>query len=204
MDSDWIDVESLPFSNPGNIVIKENFISAENVKKIYEYCKKTTEWGTQSPLGSDSIHTHIQIQNNSPQIHQILQNCVNDVQYEIEYHFGRELEKANPGLRKWHPGERQDLHADGETAGGWPTYNYIVDYGSIMYLNDNYEGGEIFFPKYHMKLKPKPGTLIFFPSNRNYTHGVNEIISGVRYTSAHFWVPTKNKMLVEMAKINEI
>lgn len=132
-----------------------------------------------------------------------MQTYVNDVQREVEYKFGRQLEQAKPGFRKWYPGEYQDLHADGETAGGWPGYNYIVDYGSIMYLNDEYEGGEIFFPKYDIQLKPKSGTLIFFPSTNMYAHGVTEVTDGVRFTSAHFWVPSKHRILMEMAKMDE-
>jgi predicted 2-oxoglutarate/Fe(II)-dependent dioxygenase YbiX len=143
------------------------------------------------------------IEKNSTQVFHIMQQYVDNVQHEIEYKFGRKLEKTKPGIRKWYPGEYQDIHADGETAGGWPGYNYIVDYGSIIYLNDDYEGGELFFPKYDIFIKPKPGTLIFFPSTNMYTHGVTEVKSGIRYTSPHFWTPTKHKILMEMAKMNE-
>lgn len=196
-------IESLPFADPANIVIKENFITNKHLSEILEYCRSVEEWKSQSELGTDSIHSWELIQKNSPHIYTLMQTYVNDVQREVEYKFGRQLEQAKPGFRKWHPGEYQDLHADGETAGGWPGYNYIVDYGSIMYLNDEYEGGEIFFPKYDIQLKPKPGTLIFFPSTNMYAHGVTEVTDGVRFTSAHFWVPSKHRILMEMAKMDE-
>lgn len=195
--------ESLPQADPSNIVIKENFISELNLAKIIDYVKNAQEWESQSPMGTDSIHNSNEIEKNSPNIFSIMQQYVDDVQEEVQYKFGRKLEKARPGFRRWYPGEYQDLHADGETAGGWPGYNYIVDYGSILYLNDDHEGGELFFPAYGMCIKPKPGTLIFFPSSDMYAHGVTEIISGTRYTSAHFWIPSKHRILMEMAVMDE-
>ncbi len=196
-------IEGLPFADPANIVIKENFIAEEHLSEILNYCHLAEDWQSQSELGTDSIHSWELINRNSPKIYLLMQNYINNVQYEVQYKFGRPLEPAKPGFRKWYPGEYQDLHADGETAGGWPGYNYIVDYGSIMYLNDDYEGGELFFPKYNMELKPKPGTLIFFPSSNMYAHGVREVTDGIRFTSAHFWVPSKHKILMEMAKMDE-
>jgi len=186
------DLESLPSADPSN-----------NLEEIATYCSMASEWDSRSELGTDSIHMPEYIEKNSTQVFQMMQQYVDNVQHEIEYKFGRKLEKTKPGIRKWYPGEYQDLHADGETAGGWPGYNYIVDYGSIIYLNDNYEGGELFFPKYDIFIKPKPGTLIFFPSTNMYAHGVTEVVSGVRYTSPHFWIPTKHKILMEMVKMNE-
>jgi len=194
-----LNLETLPSADPSNIVIKENFVSKEHLVEISNYYLSVHEWESQSPTGIDSIHAPELIEKNSPRVFSIMQQYVDNVQYQVEYKFGRKLEKTNPGIRKWLPGENQDLHADGETAGGWPGYNYIVDYGSIIYLNEEYEGGEIFFPKYDIRMKPKSGTLIFFPSTNMYTHGVTEVESGVRYTSPHFWIPVKHKILMEMA-----
>lgn len=194
-----VELDSLPFADPSNIVIKENFIDEENLYKIITYCKSITEWETKSQLGTDSLHTWEKLLSGSSEVFEILQECVNNVQREIEYKFGRFLESTKPGIRKWNPGEYQGVHADGETAAGWPGYNYIVDYGSILYLNDEYEGGELFFPKYNIHIKPKPGTLVFFPSTNMYAHGVTEVTDGVRFTSPHFWIPLKHRMLMEMA-----
>ena len=192
-------LENLPSADPSNIVIKENFVSKEHLLEIANYCASIEEWESQSDLGTDSIHTPELIEKNSPRIFLIMQQYVDNVQNEVEYKFGRKLEKTNPGIRKWFPGEYQDIHADGETAAGWPGYNYIVDYGSIIYLNDEYEGGEIFFPKYNIHIQPKPGTLVFFPSTNMYAHGVTEITDGIRYTSPHFWIPVKHRILMDMS-----
>jgi predicted 2-oxoglutarate/Fe(II)-dependent dioxygenase YbiX len=197
-----LQLDSLPFADPSNIVIKENFITKEHLAKILDYCRSTKEWESQSQLGTDSIHTPELIEKNSPEIFSIMQEYVDAVQHEVQYKFGRFLERTKPGIRKWNTGENQAIHADGETADGWPGYNYIVDYGSIIYLNDDYEGGELFFPKYNIHMKPQPGTLVFFPSTNMYAHGVTEVTDGVRYTSPHFWIPVKHKILMEMAAMD--
>jgi hypothetical protein len=55
-------------------------------------------------------------------------------------------------------------------------------YALVAYLNDDYEGGEVFFSKFGLSLKPKAGTLLAFPTTEQWTHGVTEVQAGpVRY-----------------------
>jgi len=51
----------------------------------------------------------------------------------------------------------------------------------LSYLNDDYEGGEISFPQSNITLKPKAGSIVFFPSNFIYVHTIAKMKSGVRY-----------------------
>ena len=55
---------------------------------------------------------------------------------------------------------------------------------SVYYINDDYTGGEIDFPGHNLTIKPKANSLIIFPGNENYVHGVNKIIDNDRYSSA--------------------
>lgn len=52
---------------------------------------------------------------------------------------------------------------------------------SIFYINDNYEGGEIVFPRFGITYKPAAGEAIYFPSTYVYNHSVKPVISGTRY-----------------------
>ena len=52
----------------------------------------------------------------------------------------------------------------------------------VYYLNDDYEGGEIEFPRFNLKYKPKANELLLFPSGYSYNHSVHEIIKGTRYS----------------------
>lgn len=52
---------------------------------------------------------------------------------------------------------------------------------SIYYINQDYEGGEIVFPRFGITYKPAEGDAIFFPSTYVYNHSVKPVISGTRY-----------------------
>jgi predicted 2-oxoglutarate/Fe(II)-dependent dioxygenase YbiX len=56
------------------------------------------------------------------------------------------------------------------------------DIATLIYLNNDYSGGEIYFPEYDISHKPEPGDLLCFPDNPDYVHGVSSISNGVRYT----------------------
>lgn len=51
----------------------------------------------------------------------------------------------------------------------------------VFYLNENYEGGEIVFPRFNLTYKPKSNEVILFPSTYVYNHSVLPVISGTRY-----------------------
>lgn len=51
---------------------------------------------------------------------------------------------------------------------------------SILYLNSDFIGGEIFFPKQEILIKPRAGLFLIFPSNGNFPHEVRPILSGQR------------------------
>lgn len=57
-----------------------------------------------------------------------------------------------------------------------------LDYACVAYLNDDYQGGEVFFSRFGIDLKPKPGSLLVFPTTEEWSHGVYEVKAGpVRY-----------------------
>jgi predicted 2-oxoglutarate/Fe(II)-dependent dioxygenase YbiX len=65
-------------------------------------------------------------------------------------------------------------HYDGGTASGRCV-------SAILYLNNNYSGGDIEFIYFNIKIKPEPGMLILFPSNFAYSHKAHPVTSGVKY-----------------------
>jgi len=69
-------------------------------------------------------------------------------------------------------------HYDAHYDGGPSTGRWI---SAILYLNDDYEGGEVEFVAFNEKYKPKAGTLILFPSNYAYTHIAHPVTKGTKY-----------------------
>ena len=68
------------------------------------------------------------------------------------------------------------------------------DYSSIIYLNDDYEGGYTIFPNQNYDSIPKAGKLIVFPSGISHPHGVTEVTSGVRYTMAMWFTKQRQHL----------
>lgn len=57
-----------------------------------------------------------------------------------------------------------------------------IIWGSVIYLNDDYEGGEIYYPDYNYWYKPKAGSMAMHTGNTR--HGVKKVISGDRFCAA--------------------
>ncbi len=77
-------------------------------------------------------------------------------------------------LLKYRENEEYKVHYDGGT--GQPR-----TISCICYLNDDYEGGELEFPNFDIKIKPQAGMLILFPSSYPYKHVAHPVISGTKY-----------------------
>jgi hypothetical protein len=60
-------------------------------------------------------------------------------------------------------------------------------FSCLLYLNDNFDGGELWFPNQNFLFKPKANTAVFFPSTFEYSHGVKSLNKGIRYTITTFW-----------------
>ena len=72
-------------------------------------------------------------------------------------------------------GKEFKIHAD-----DGPMYKAAVS--AVIYLNDDYEGGEIYYPRMDNKIiKPKPGDIAIFPSNYIYEQASLPIKSGTKY-----------------------
>ena len=67
-------------------------------------------------------------------------------------------------------GDDQAAHADCEEPDGSPNQFPWRAFASIIYLNDEYEGGAIHFPN-RPAPELKPGLLAYFPSTANYPTG---------------------------------
>ena len=56
-------------------------------------------------------------------------------------------------------------------------------------VSDDFDGGELVFPKQNLVIKPKKNMVVMWPANRHFPHEVLPIKSGIRYTYVrHFYV----------------
>lgn len=98
-------------------------------------------------------------------------------------------------LIKWPIGSLQEPHADAEYDDHSEHPSPWREYSSIIYLNDNFEGGETYFVNKNLSVRPESGHLLTFPCTLEYKHGVSEVKDNVRYTIASFWTYDKSKSI---------
>ncbi|MEJ6539216.1 MAG: 2OG-Fe(II) oxygenase, partial [Halioglobus sp.] len=71
-------------------------------------------------------------------------------------------------LCRWDVGKQLTPHIDNqdshEYSTPWRTYS------SLVYLNEDFEGGEIFSPRLNEALNPTPGMLVIFSSGPEHEH----------------------------------
>jgi Rps23 Pro-64 3,4-dihydroxylase Tpa1-like proline 4-hydroxylase len=63
-------------------------------------------------------------------------------------------------------------------------FNNTRSISMVYYMNDDYEGGEIVFPRFNIIHKPEKDEMLMFPSIYVYNHEVLPVKSGVRYAVA--------------------
>jgi hypothetical protein len=91
------------------------------------------------------------------------------------------LELAGFGtLQRMQEGVELKSHTDQHTD---PSIRYAV----ILYLNDDYVDGTLFFKNKNIEVRPRPKDLLLFPGNEEYEHGVRHVGKGpIRYVVVGF------------------
>jgi hypothetical protein len=198
------------FGNGKEMIVElENFMTEEEINFLEKAAKSLTIWdvteshvnenGTvvyDSEYWKDRVATQPTLDKNDPSIAPVIAKMFARLKPIVENFYKVEVTPTNSTIVRWLPGQRQNPHADKELHegpdAGMPNDFPNYDLSSLFYLNDDYEGGELYFPLQDVKFKPKKGAAYFFPGDKNYIHGVTEIKSGIRYTCPFFWEITKH------------
>lgn len=96
--------------------------------------------------------------------------------------FARITQDFGYFLLRFDEGQGYDTHCD--QLGG--NRNPLKLLSMVFYLNDDYEGGEICFPRHRIEYKPKAGEGIVFPSGFPFPHAVKPVTKGRRYAVIAF------------------
>ena len=118
--------------------------------------------------------------------HKITGNITEKIQDIFDYSDNLKFDGVGTLQRQYEGAElteHVDNHADPKIA-----------YAVIMYINDDYSEGELFFNRLSLELKPPAKSMLIFPSGENYLHGVRPPGPGaIRYVLPSF-VRTTNKL----------
>lgn len=94
--------------------------------------------------------------------------------YVKRFGINETLYHEHYNVLKYNSNQEYKPHYDGGTGVG-------RSISAVCYLNDDYEGGEIGFENFKVKIKPPAGSLILFPSNYAYMHTSYPILKGTKY-----------------------
>ena len=183
-----------------NILIRENVITKEGIDFLLTHMKQSskedlsvfdpdrsnktrgTEWVTDKKYRDTQL---CPIDPVYPQIQDLMKNIVYNI---INPFYEFEIRDSEiPQLLHYGVGGHYLPHVDGYAEWMNPDGTKIWrksvdrDLSFVLYLNNDFEGGDFVFPNLNIRIRPKPGMMIAFPSTQHYLHGVEPITSGTRY-----------------------
>jgi hypothetical protein len=192
-----------------NIVELENFITESEQKILIDFALNNKIWDEtethvdqdglvlyDANVWEDRVCTYNSLMASDPTILKLIYEMMNRLKIEVNNFFEVEAEETGPAVVRWPIGARQEPHADKEfwvgQECGRPNDFPWYDIAGLFYFNDDYEGGELYFPQHGIEFKPKARAAYFFPGDRYYAHGVRPVKSGNRFTSPFFWTIKKH------------
>jgi hypothetical protein len=182
----------------------ENFLSKDELDSVWEIINRTSEeeWSKayreslsrfcmekfgrddvenlvaegkyEITLGWDDKNLNIQNEPVSRNSHKRISDLISLADSTLELAGFGTMQRMQSGV---HLKSHTDQHTD-------PS----IKYAAILYINDDYKEGTLFFHnKENSDMRPKPGTLLVFPGNEEFEHGVRHVAEGpIRYVTVGF------------------
>jgi predicted 2-oxoglutarate/Fe(II)-dependent dioxygenase YbiX len=148
-------------------LLNSTLFLADESKKIY-FAETTVNDGIKKTSASDGIRFQIPVYNALERL-------------GIP-HTGKVLKRAQ--LLHYPTGAFNNLHADNciiNPKTGDVTKIKEWTHSAVIYLNEDFEGGEIEYPDLNFKFKPKIGYCVIHPAGAEFLHRVNPVTKGDRY-----------------------
>jgi hypothetical protein len=191
-------------ASPDRIIYEENFVELDDLKYIQKFVGTINEWNNPLPdtfnddgdciyeanywwnrVCSGDIIEKLDIT-----AFKIVDKYIQKMARLIEDTHRVTVYERPPVIVRWTPGTEQSPHSDKQLNDGRPNPFPLYDINSIIYWNDDFEGGEFYYPEYELEFKIKAGMAVAHPGDIHYLHGVRQVISGVRWTTPSFYTIT--------------
>jgi predicted 2-oxoglutarate/Fe(II)-dependent dioxygenase YbiX len=193
-----------------NILIAPNVISKEGVAFIIEHAKRQKkedlsvfdpEQSNKSGNTKFSVDKKVRdtqmidLEDIAGEIIDLYRNVVTNV---INPFYEFEVKDSElPQLLHYGIDGHYMPHCDGESLWKPPGNEPLIwrkstdrDLSTVLFLNDDFEGGDFVFPELRVRVRPEPGMLVCFPSTHEYLHGVEPVTKGTRYSIVN-WMTVK-------------
>jgi len=157
---------------PAGVFEYNNFIDEEDRKVLLEYVNFYDKWLDKSQIDYWADKRMEFVDEIAKKILLKIENKLINLLKE------KNLFPTNPTIHRMYSGVGMDEHTDNE---------YVKEniYGFVLYLNDNFNGGELVYTEHNYVYKPKAGTLMMHPCSMK--HMVNNVLEWpTRYTILAF------------------
>lgn len=167
---------------PDTVLVVEKFLTpweCEYLVEAYRCSEAKLRHDPHNPFWSDRI---LDAQATTPTICANMEYTATKVGLHVRRHFDTgPLYTDSIHMVRWEEGQGMPAHLDAVPEMPWR------EYGSVVYLNDNFSGGETFLEEFSLEIKPKAGMLVAFPGDWEHRHGVRPVKDGERFTMPNFW-----------------
>jgi hypothetical protein len=205
-------------ASPDNIKVFEGFMDPDHVEVIHELCKNSldnlhaSEWWynkfpgpeyTENAIGEYKRKCELGLQHYHQEKNPLLKFYIDKVTDLISYEAGRTVvpifnfnrhQTLSGGICPGHTDSEAYSH---EGVSYLPEYSpnhlyepAIIEFSANIYINNDYDGGSLYFPDYDITINHTPGQLVFFPGTLQYNHAVHKVENGTRWNLlTHFARP---------------
>ncbi|MDP8912643.1 MAG: 2OG-Fe(II) oxygenase [Pseudomonadota bacterium] len=193
MSSAWWagDPDSVPLvearAAPHEILAIENFLDrsqCELIRAAFNMSRGRLAANLVDPFWSDRLLWFDQIDPRAIGAKAVMQQARFVIAYRLAEHFGVEgrLYSDSQQLVSWNEGHSMPVHVDNAHPDGSKHDTPHRDFAAVLYLNEEFEGGHVFFPLQGVRLKPSTGLLVGFRGTAESPHGVTAVRKGERFT----------------------
>lgn len=180
---------------PHGIVIVEDFLTAQQCQDLLAIMstrsserlklidpEKSTAEEVVRKYDDQRITERVDMSEHQDILDELVRNAITDL---IEPNLGTRYDWfEQPQVLKYQQGGYYAAHSDCENfdvdKDCW-IHAIDRDLSLLIYLDDDYEGGAVFFPHFDFRIRPRPGMLIYFPSDNRYLHTAEAVTSGTRH-----------------------
>ncbi len=126
---------------------------------------------------------------------EMLKSCLKSIMYVMRDIVSQSDPSENtvyvekPQFARWQEGWELPPHADNiEQDNLTPNATPWRSHGGVIYLNDDFEGGELYYPNLNCyEVKPEPGMVVLHRAGIEHTHGIKKVTKGTRHTISTFF-----------------
>jgi hypothetical protein len=185
------------YETPFDAKTVEGFLTPEECEEIIFIANRVSPWdNANSEFWNDKVLNDVTIYSRvNKDLGKFLIGVRQRIAEKIKELYGLDQDVYSDvqQIVRWYPGMEMSPHSDNMENTPFHEHHSHRAYGVVIYLNDDYSGGNTFYPQHNHYIQPKTGMLAVHPSDVNHMHGVSMVSENTRYTLVSFWTFDKDK-----------